>query len=107
MPPSPPRPPSNSATVYEARSFNGDVSQWNVAQVKDMSYMCKLSTPAAPLVLSAPRDTLTSSSPSTSATVSNATSFNGDVSQWDVGQVKDMNCMCTWSFCHHRAERAS
>ena len=56
-------PSSTSATVYGASSFNGDVSQWDVAQVENMRGMCKLSTPAAPLVLSAPRAALTSSPP--------------------------------------------
>ena len=52
------------------------MSQWDVGQVENMYWMCKLSTSAAPLVLSVPRAAVTSSPPSTSATVYGATSFN-------------------------------
>lgn len=34
--------------------------------------------------------------PPTSATVCRASSFNGDVSQWDVSSVTDMGSMCKW-----------
>ena len=59
--------------------------------------MCKLSTPAAPLVLSASCHHHILAVPSISATVKGATSFNGDVSQWDVGRVENMLEMCKLS----------
>ena len=42
-------------------NFNGDISQWNVSNVLDISYMFA------------------------------ASNFNGDISQWDVSKVKNMN----------------
>ena len=46
---------------FHKRDFDADISRWDVGQVKDMHGMCKLSTPVAPLVLSAPSAALTSS----------------------------------------------
>jgi len=56
---------------YDERSeyfwkFNGDISKWDVSNVKDMKYMFYYS------------------------------SFNGDISKWDVSNVKDMKYM----FCN-------
>ncbi len=48
---------------YNADSFNGDISNWDVSSVLDMRYMF--------------RDT----------------NFNGDISNWDVSSVLDMNNM--------------
>ena len=45
------------------RNFNGDISKWNVSNVRDMSYMFADSV------------------------------FNGDISNWDVSNVKNMNSM--------------
>eukprot|EP01013_Petalomonas_cantuscygni_P005498 TRINITY_DN160_c0_g1_i7.p1 TRINITY_DN160_c0_g1~~TRINITY_DN160_c0_g1_i7.p1 ORF type:complete len:126 (-),score=42.30 TRINITY_DN160_c0_g1_i7:74-451(-) len=49
---------------YEATSFNGDVSAWDVSKVTAMWLMFK-----------------------------GATAFNGDVSAWDVSQVTTMSSM--------------
>lgn len=46
------------------RSFNGDISDWDVSNVKNMSKMFCY-----------------------------ATSFNGDISDWDVSNVENMNSM--------------
>jgi len=46
------------------RSFNGDISDWDVSNVKNMSYM-----------------------------FCSAESFNGDISDWDVSNVTKMSCM--------------
>ena len=46
---------------YDARSFNGDISSWDVSVVTDMSVM-----------------------------FGNAHAFNGDISAWDVSSVTDM-----------------
>lgn len=43
--------------------FNGDISQWNVSNVKKMEFMFAVSD------------------------------FNGDISDWDVSKVEDMYCM--------------
>ena len=48
---------------YNSR-FNGDISNWDVSQVTDMSYM-----------------------------FARAAAFNGDISNWDVSQVTDMSYM--------------
>ena len=85
-----------SKAFMDSKDFDDDISRWKTSSAKDMSEMCTLSTPAAPLVLSAPRAPSPSSS-STSTTVYVATSFNGDVSQWDVGKVQDMKEMCKLS----------
>ena len=50
--------------VHHARSFNGNISKWDVSSVKDMSSMFR-----------------------------RASSFNGDVAKWDVSRVKDMSNM--------------
>ena len=47
-----------------AESFNQDLSKWDVSNVENMSYMFK-----------------------------DAKSFNGDISEWDVSGVTDMRCM--------------
>ena len=47
-----------------ATSFNGDLSRWEVGQVKYMTWM-----------------------------FAGATSFNGDLSDCEVGQVESMECM--------------
>ena len=47
-----------------ARTFDGDLSNWNVSQVTDMNHMFH-----------------------------NATTFNGDISSWNVSQVTDMSSM--------------
>ncbi|MEM6646462.1 MAG: BspA family leucine-rich repeat surface protein, partial [Bacteroidota bacterium] len=53
-----------SAMFFGTSSFNGDVSRWDVSRVTDMGLMFR-----------------------------NATSFNGDVSRWDVSRVTDMGLM--------------
>jgi len=49
--------------LYRLEDFNGDISQWDVSNVKDMNRMFAYSK------------------------------FNGDISQWDVSNVKDMSGM--------------
>ena len=49
------------------QNFNGDISQWDVSNVENMSYMFYKSK------------------------------FNGDISQWDVSKVKYMNYMFAYS----------
>jgi surface protein len=48
---------------YGATSFNGNISSWNVSNMKDMSYMFW-----------------------------GASSFNGNISSWNVSNMKDMEC---------------
>ena len=73
----------------EVRSFNGDISKWNMSSVKDMSLM-----------------------------FFGATSFDGDQSKWDVSSVKDMSKMlyyatsftqklCTTAWVHSKARKDS
>ena len=49
------------------RNFTGNISQWDVSNVKSMEKMFAYSE------------------------------FNGDISDWNVGNVKDMNAMFMWS----------
>ena len=49
---------------YNATSFNGDISSWDVSSMTDMRWM-----------------------------FSGATSFNGDISAWDVRNVTSMSVM--------------
>ena len=49
--------------TFGRKTFNGNISQWDVSKVKDMKWMFVDS------------------------------SFNGDISQWDVSNVKDMYWM--------------
>ena len=53
-----------SYMFYNAKFFDRDISEWDVSNVEDMSYMFY-----------------------------NAKSFNGDISKWDVSNVKDMGLM--------------
>src|SRR5579875_2277143 len=55
-------------SMFNAAKFNGDISQWNVSNVKNMKAMFA------------------------------STSFNGDISKWDVSSVKDMMLMFNSSF---------
>lgn len=48
---------------YHYKDFNGNISNWNVRNVKNMSQMF------------------------------DSSQFNGNISQWDVGNVKNMNLM--------------
>ena len=49
--------------MFNGSDFNGDISQWDVSNVEDMAYMFK------------------------------GSDFNGDISQWDVSNVTDMTRM--------------
>ena len=53
-----------SAMFRDAENFNGDISDWDVSNVEDMSYMFYC-----------------------------ATSFNGNISDWDVSRVENMRWM--------------
>ena len=52
--------------IFEGSNFNGDISNWDVSNVKDMEWMFGNSE---------------------------FTGENGDISNWDVSNVKIMNCM--------------
>jgi len=49
----------NMSSMFDGSEFNGDISNWDVSNVEDMSYMFY------------------------------ASQFNGDISQWDVRNVKE------------------
>ncbi len=53
---------------YDVWCFNGDISKWDVSNVKEMGYMFYNSK------------------------------FNGDISEWDVSNVEDMSCMFMESY---------
>ena len=52
--------------IFSYSSFNGDISKWDVSNVKDMNHMFN---------------------------ESEFTGENGDISKWDVSNVKDMSYM--------------
>lgn len=54
---------TNMSLMFTECNFSGDISKWNVSNVKDMSFMFSRSK------------------------------FNGDISNWDVSNVKDMEAM--------------
>ena len=56
------------AMFYAAKSFNADISEWNVARVTNMSFMFY-----------------------------RATSFNADISKWNVASVTDMQGIFFWA----------
>ena len=51
------------AYLFAGLKFNGDISKWNVSNVRDMENMF------------------------------DGSSFNGDISKWDVSKVKNMSNM--------------
>ena len=57
-----------SSMFFQATSFNGDISNWNVGRVTNMDRMFY-----------------------------QARSFNGDISNWNVGRVTNMMCMFYWA----------
>ena len=68
------RPPLFATVFYDASAFNGDLNQWDVANVTDM-FQSK-SIRMLEYVF---------------ATVFyDASAFNGDLNQWDVANVTDM-----------------
>ena len=58
---------TSMAGLFEDSSFNGDISKWNVSNVKYMTWMFA------------------------------NLKFNGDISEWNVSNVEDMNGMFAWS----------
>ena len=55
-------------SIFYNSRFNGDISNWDVSQVTDMSNMFAWTA-----------------------------AFNGDISNWDVSQVTDMSNMFAWA----------
>ena len=97
-----------------AKSFNGDLSKWDVSSVTDMNLMFMhatsfdgdLSNWAVPSVTSMSRMFMgatsfngdiskwdVSSVTTMTSMFNSATSFNGDISKWDVSKVTKMNYM--------------
>lgn len=62
---------TNMSSLFANSQFNGDISNWNVSNVTDMSYMFYKNF-----------------------------DFESDINKWDVSNVKDMRCMFakTYSF---------
>ena len=61
---------TDMSRMFTYSKFNGDISKWDVSNVKDMGYMFWDSS---------------------------FTAKNGDISNWDVSNVKNMRRMLTWS----------
>ena len=84
-----------SDMFHGAFSFNGDLSRWDVSNVTDMSGMFTgvrvWNTPSGVVVWNTPSGGDVSSAPLKPFYY--ASSFNGDVSEWDVSKVTDMSGM--------------
>ena len=78
-----------SYMFFDASSFDGDVSSWDVSEVTDMSYMFSW-THSFNNDLSGWDVSEVSSM---YGTFSGASSFDGDISRWDVSNVDDMTEM--------------
>ena len=88
----------NANTIWDEgnlifEDFNGDISQWDVSNVKNMKYMfnycehfnCDISGWDVSNVTN--MDSM----------FVNCEKFNQDLSKWDVSNVEDMTC--TFNFC--------
>lgn len=80
---------STSGMFYEATSFNGDVSDWDVSHVTTMTGMFAGATSFNGNL----SDWDVSHVTSMTAMFYGATSFNGDISNWDVSHVTGMGSM--------------
>ena len=78
---------TDMTSLFEGTDFNGDISEWNVSNVKNMSVMfwaCKsFDKDISNLDVSNVTDM--------SYMFSECESFNQDISNWDVSKVKNMN----------------
>jgi surface protein len=75
--------------LFEATSFNQDLSGWDVSQVTNMSYMFHGATSFNQDLSGWDVSQVTNMG----SMFYDATSFNQDLSGWDVSQVVNMSCM--------------
>ncbi|MCK0162229.1 BspA family leucine-rich repeat surface protein, partial [Allomuricauda sp. F6463D] len=75
-----------SGMFYGANSFNGDISSWDVGNVTNMDYLFYSATSFNGDISSWDVSNVTNMSDM----FNSATSFNGDISSWDVGNVTNM-----------------
>ena len=74
-------------SIFEDTEFNGDISQWDVSNVTDMSFMFFCSK------FNGDIGQWNVSNVTDMRDMFEASQFNGDISQWDVSKVTDMRCM--------------
>ena len=86
-----------SRMFYDATSFNGDISKWDVSRVKDMSVMfmgAKLKLSPNGDHTDSPHDPIgewdVSRVTDMTGTFHDAKTFNEDISKWDVSRVTNM-----------------
>ena len=82
-----------NSMFYDAKSFNCDISRWNVSNVKDMSYMFYY----AESFNSDISGWKVSEVKNMHGMFWGAKSFNGDISKWDVSNVKHMSHMFNYA----------
>ena len=78
-----------SAMFYEAESFDGDLSGWNVGEVTDMSFMFSGAKSFNGDISGWDTEDVTNMK----YMFTGATSFNGNISNWKTGKVTDMSYM--------------
>ncbi len=74
---------------YQASTFNGDISSWDVSSVTDMSYMFFYASAFNGDISKWDVSSVTNMSDM----FAGADAFNGDISKWDVSSVTDMSYM--------------
>ena len=78
-----------SDMFYKAAAFNGDISEWNVSSVMDMSWMFY----GAAAFNGDISEWNVSSVTNMKSMFRGARAFNGDISEWNVSSVTDMEAM--------------
>ena len=81
---------------YDATTFNGDLSSWNVSKVTSMMQVRSMRSMSTRIVCSAPvtpceADLLTWSAHFHRNMFCGAAAFNGDLSSWNVSNVTNMS----------------
>ena len=87
-----------SDMFWFAESFNSDISKWDVGKVTDMSEMFNGATSFNQPIC----DWDVSKVTNMSHMFKNAKEFNQPIGDWDVSNVKDMSCMFNYAYSFNR-----